>query len=286
MTGEIKQAAVVEDLCCFGKCSMTIALPVLAAAGVAASVVPVSVFSSHTGYPGAVRRDLTDQMQAVFDHWSRLGLCFDLLLTGYFASGEQVEVLERNLPVVQAQGTLFVADPAMGDHGRLYAGLGHESVQKMAGLCERADVILPNMTEACLLLDRAYMPPPYTREQMGEMASQLVQRFGHAVVLTGGQLRDGQLCTAVAQREGVTLLCSACEQGQYHGTGDLFASALAGALVNGFSLRASARIAADLTGKSVRNTRVSGVEEAQGLCFEPHLLEYAALVQSKRAAGS
>ncbi|MDR3209479.1 MAG: bifunctional hydroxymethylpyrimidine kinase/phosphomethylpyrimidine kinase, partial [Oscillospiraceae bacterium] len=160
-----KRVAAIHDISCFGKCSLTVALPILSAAGIECAVLPTAVLSTHTGgFSGYTYRDLTDDLLPIWRHWQTLGLRFDAAYSGYLGSEAQLEIVAEIFDRLRAQDSLIIADPVMADDGRLYASFAPTFPDGMRALCTRADIILPNMTEAALLLGEPYREGPYTRE--------------------------------------------------------------------------------------------------------------------------
>lgn len=252
----MKRVAVLQDLSCFGKCALTVAVPVLSAAGYAVSPLPTAVLSSHTGGLGKPYvRDLTPDLSEILDHWEKLGLKFDGIYTGYLASAEQAALAERLIRKLKAEGGLAICDPAMGDHGKLYSGLTEDMPSAMARLCACADVIVPNLTEAKLL--------------GGENAEELSARYRCRVVLTGAE-QDGKLGAEVWDGERALALSDRLP-GSFHGTGDLFASVLTAGLLGGKKTADAAQAAADFTSSVIAETIRQGEDERFGLCFEPML---------------
>ena len=253
----MKRVAVMQDLSCYGKCALTVALPVLSAAGCAVSALPTAVLSTHTGGLGRPHvRDLSGDLPDILDHWERLGLRFDGVYTGYLASPEQALLAQRLLRDFRADGGVALCDPAMGDHGVLYGGLPADMPAAMARVCAAADVIVPNHTEAALL------GAPTTEG--------LAARFGCRVVLTGVERGD---LTGAAVREGAAeeLVLGERLPGAYHGSGDLFAAVLLAGLMAELPLPRAARAAVDFTHDAVGETARRGGDERAGLCFEPLL---------------
>ena len=163
----MKRIASIQDISCLGRCSLTVALPVISAMGVECAIVPTAVLSAHTAFPGFVSRDLTDQLPAIAAHWRQQNVHFDALYTGYIASVPQVQQVLDFFDAVKSPDTLLIVDPAMADHGKLYAGFGDDFPAAMARVVARADVALPNITEACLLTGTPYredMDEPFARE--------------------------------------------------------------------------------------------------------------------------
>ena len=276
-----KRVLAVHDLSCVGRCSLTVALPILSAAGLEASALPTAVLSTHTGgFTGMTFRDLTQDLPAIFQHWKTLDLAFDAIYTGYLGSAEQVALVEQLFDAFAGQDTKIIVDPVMGDHGKLYPGMSEKMPQLMKRLCQRADVIVPNQTEAALMLGRPYLETP-NQAELEELMQALREMTQASVVLTGVSPGEGKLGAAVYDRETGQSACPAAPHmpGSYHGTGDVYASALTGAYLAGKTLVQAAQIAADFTQQSIVETLPLGLETRYGVCFE------RALPQLLRALG-
>lgn len=271
-----KRVLAVHDISCVGRCSLTVALPILSAAGLETSVLPTAVLSTHTGgFTGMTFRDLTDDLPEIYRHWETLALQFDAIYTGYLGSSRQValmvELIERF-----GQSATVVVDPVMGDDGALYPAMPPEMPQLMRRLCEKADIIVPNRTEAALMLGQTYRPEPVDKEEIDRTMGQLREMTDASVVLTGVGLEQGRLGAAVYDAvTGLTTYPTARRMpGSYHGTGDVYASALTGAVLHGHDLSQAARIAAEFTQRSIEYTVPQGLERRYGVCFELALAEY------------
>ena len=276
-----KRVLAVHDLSCVGRCSLTVALPILSAAGLEASALPTAVLSTHTGgFTGMTFRDLTQDLPAIFQHWKTLDLAFDAIYTGYLGSAEQVALVEQLFDAFRGEQTKIIVDPVMGDHGKLYPGMSEKMPQLMKRLCQRADVIVPNQTEAALMLGRPYLETP-DQAEVDDLMQALREMTRASVVLTGISPEEGKLGAAVYDRETGQSACPAVPHmpGSYHGTGDVYASALTGAYMAGKTLVQAAQIAADFTQQSIVETLPLGLETRYGVCFE------RALPQLLRALG-
>ena len=266
----------VQDISCVGQCSLTVALPLLSACGVETCVLPSAVLSTHTGgFEGFTFRDLTEDMPAVLAHWQKEGITFDAFYTGYLGNARQIEHVCAVMDGAGRPDALRIVDPAMADRGVLYAGFDAAYVDAMRVLCRRADVLLPNVTEACLLTDTPYREvcdTAFAEELLEKMAV-----FGaETVVLTGVSYEDDRLGVAVWHGGTVTHYAHRRLQGGLHGTGDVYASAFTGALLRGKTPSDAARIAADFTVCCIENTPA---DHWYGVCFEPLLPELIAAVQ-------
>ena len=192
----------VHDISCFGKCSLTVALPILSAAGAAVSAIPTAVLSTHTGgFTGYTYRDLTADIPGILRHWKSLGLEFDAIYTGFLGSFGQLAVVSDLIDEFRGPGTLVCVDPVMADDGRLYASFGPEFPAGMAGLCRRADLIVPNRTEAALLLGEPYREGPCGREEVEGILRRLSDLGPRRVVLTGVSFEPDRVGCAVFDRE-------------------------------------------------------------------------------------
>ena len=265
--------AAINDLSGFGRCSLTMILPVLAAAGMEACPLPTAVLSSHNGFPDRTFCDLTGQLLPAAEQWQRLKLHFDAIYSGFLGSVQQIDIVRNIFSMLSDKDTLRFVDPVMGDNGRLYSCYSAEMAEKMRGLVECADVIVPNLTEAALLLGEEPVLRP-TEEQ----TEQLLRRLGglgpRLTVLTG-ICRGGRIGAAVYDRDqnriGYALADSV--EGSFHGTGDLCAAVMLAALLRGESPQTAAETAAGFVSRAIRATRRAGTDPRFGVRFEPLLPE-------------
>ena len=263
--------AAIHDLSCFGRCSLTIALPVLSAMGCQCCPLPTALLSAHTGISGFTFLDTTDEMRRISAHWSQLSLHFQAIYTGFLGSAPQINLVEDFLRRFHAPDTLLVMDPVMGDHGTPYKTCTPALRQGLRELVAQADVITPNLTEAAILLDI-----PYHESQTAD-ASELVRALSlqgqRSVVLTGYAAAPGQVGALCYDRDTrqVEAVQTARVPQDFPGTGDLFASVLTGALTRGAPLLQAARTAVDFVGSCVARSVAEGAVEADGVDFEPLL---------------
>lgn len=266
------KVAAVHDLTGFGRCSLTVALPVLGAMGCQCCPVPTAYLSAHTGFPASERAsflDMTGQLPRTAGHWGELGVALDAIYSGFLSSAEQIGLLGEFIGRFRQAGTLVLVDPVMGDHGRAYRTYTGEMCEKMKSLCDRADLITPNLTEAALLLDEPYCASPGP-DQVRRTLERLSLEGKRSVVITGVSAGEGQVGAACLDREtGRTCIAmSRREEGQYPGTGDLFASVLLGALLRGGELRSAAECAVEFVRGAVRRTLELGTPILEGVQFE------------------
>ena len=246
-----KRILTVQDISCIGQCSMTVALPVLSACGHEVCILPSAVLSTHTGGFGApVVQKLTDGMGQTVSHWKENGIDFDLIYIGYLGSLEAVAYAEEIISSMLAPGGTVVVDPAMADHGKLYRGLDETYAEAMTQLCRRADVMLPNVTEAAMMAGL-----PYREDLDAEYIAQLMERLeGRDVLLTGVGFSEDQTGFAIRKDGSIQFSHHRRLEKSYHGTGDLFASAFVGALASGKDMLRAGQIAAEFTLRSIENT--------------------------------
>ena len=263
--------AAIHDLSCFGRCSLTIALPVLSAMGCQCCPLPTALLSAHTGISGFTFLDTTDEMRRISAHWSQLSLHFQAIYTGFLGSAPQINLVEDFLRRFHAPDTLLVMDPVMGDHGTPYKTCTPALRQGLRELVAQADVITPNLTEAAILLDI-----PYHESQTAD-ASELVRALSlqgqRSVVLTGYAAAPGQVGALCYDRDTrqVEAVQTARVPQAFPGTGALFASVLTGALTRGAPLLQAARTAVDFVGSCVARSVAEGAGKAEGVDFEPLL---------------
>lgn len=265
----MKSVLSIQDLSCVGRCSLTVALPVISAMGIRCSVLPTAVLSTHTGFPNPEVLPLTDYLSNFDRHWESVGITFDAVTTGYMADAGQAEAVLPILKKYQSQGSTVIVDPAMGDHGRLYSRLGSDHVTAMGKLCAEADILLPNVTEAALLTDTPYRPDPdsgYLRTLTGK----LLDSFGaKAVVITGVTGRDGTIgFCGCENRGGFFSHYTPVIPRQCHGTGDLYTAVFTGSMLRGSPVYESGILAADFVRRCIAAT---DTVSPHGVAFESQI---------------
>lgn len=271
----IKRVAAIHSLAGFGKCSLTIILPVLSAMGIETCPLVTTVLSSHTGgLPGFTRRDLTQDLLPAARQWKNLKIPFDGIYSGFLGSPEQISAVSQLFDLLASEDTLIFVDPSMADNGKLYQTYTDEMAQGVKKLCEKADYILPNLTEAALLLNEPYRPEyALDRAEACRLSFQLRDRFGCGVILTGVESGNGAIGAVCLEKleDTPTFSFSKKISRHFHGTGDLFASVFTGGILKGRSLRQSAQIAADFVSAVVERTVRDGTDERYGVNFEREL---------------
>jgi len=266
-----KRIITVQDISCIGKCSATVALPILSAMGAECALLPTAVLSTHTGgFSGFTFLDLTDELDKIVAHWKKEGFEFNGIYSGYLASPAQVKQVENLINDFGPTGAVSVIDPVMADHGKLYPGFTMEHVRAMAGLCAKADIVLPNLTEASLMLDTDYIPEGYSEEYVDKILEGLAGLGAKVPVLTGVNYGDGRLGIVgfdTRTGENFSYFHEKIDQ-CFHGTGDVFASAFTGALMRGESYENCCKTAADFTVACIKNTLGMPKDRWYGVRFE------------------
>lgn len=266
----MKRIATIQDISCLGKCSLTVALPIISAMGVEACIVPTAVLSTHTMFSGYTFRDLTDDMPDILAHWRKEGFAFDAVYTGYLGSQRQLSIVGDYFDAFKTDGSIIVIDPVMGDNGALYTGFTDEFARSMGKLCARADIIMPNMTEAAHMLGTDYVGGGYDEAYIRELLKRLAGLGARTAVLTGVSFEAGRIgvMSYDAEKDDYFLYIHDKVNRSYHGTGDIFASTVTGALMNGLTLPEALKIAADFTAGCIRITAAEPDGIDYGVYFE------------------
>ena len=272
----------IQDISCFGQCSITVALPIVSAFGIETAILPSAVLSTHTaGFTDFTVRDLTEDLPAIQKHWEKEGIDFNAIYTGFIASIEQLDYIKDIIDSrLKSEGLVFV-DPAMADHGEFYNGFDQEFADKMGELCKLGDYILPNTTEACYILHKPWKEK-FTKEEMLEMANELSHFTKRYVILKGYENENNELGMIVLDKKESTCEIVYNDKIDYvsHGTGDVFASAFVGSTMIGKSPSESAKIAGEFTKKAIEKT-VGDKNHAYGVKFEKVLPSLCDIVNNK-----
>lgn len=267
----MKRILTIQDISCLGQCSLTVALPIISAFGIEASVLPTAVLSTHTMFKNFTFADLTEEMPKIEKHWNDEGLKFDGFYTGYIGSIKQIAYISSIMESCKNEETIKVVDPCMADHGKLYPGFSAEFPGEMLKLCKKADVIVPNLTEACLLLGKEYRE--YEKIELESIARDLADITGASVILTGVSFESDKLGALIFDNKAKSIEYYFTNKVpvMFHGTGDCFASSFFGALVKGYSLYDSTKIACEFTAMSIENTYADKDKHWYGVHFEQAL---------------
>lgn len=274
-----KKIAAINDISCLGKCSLTVALPLLSAAGFEACPIPTAVLSTHTGdFTGFTFHDLTDEMPLIAHHWDTLSLKFDAVYSGYLGSFKQLSFSKKFIDTHKDTAFILV-DPVMGDHGKLYSGFDETFAGGMAKLCRRADVIVPNITEACLMTDTPYVEGVQTEKYIQELLTRLSAITDGSIVLTGVTFSENEIGAACLSEGKISYIFREKLNVAFHGTGDVFASCLLSALMRGFSLEKATSVAVDFVVLCIKKTEKIVGKKHYGVNFEMCIREYLDLLE-------
>ncbi|MBS5023056.1 MAG: pyridoxamine kinase [Firmicutes bacterium] len=262
----------INDISCVGKCSLTVALPVVSACGVTCDVLPTALLSTHTGgFEGYTFRDLSDEIPAVLKHWESLGLTFDFIYSGYLGNVSQIETVREIKRRFLKRNGKFIVDPVMGDGGKLYAHFDFHFVEKMRVLCEEADFILPNVTEACLLAGENY---PLSIERLPAEKIVGILRSPHTCPIVTGVEEGEENAVYYGEANGVSRYALPHAKGFFHGAGDVFAAAFTGCLARGKSKKKAIELAANFTTAAIFRTAKAGGDSRYGLLFEEEIFNF------------
>ena len=273
----MKRIVTLQDVSCVGKCALTVALPVISAMGVETAVIPTALLSTHSVFPDFEFTDLTDHIGPISRHLKSQGITFDAIYTGYLGSQRQIQVVSDFFDDFKTEDNFIFVDPAMADQGKLYAGFDMEFAGAMTRLCRKADIIDPNITEACFMTGMPYRET-YDERYVRKLMDRLTDLGAKTVVLTGVSLEPGK--TGVVGMDTATgktyHYFHPRFEGQFHGTGDIFSSSVVGALMNGRSLDEALRISANFTYECIRRTAMDPNASWYGVNFEkalPYLID-------------
>ena len=281
----MKRVLTVQDISCVGKCSLTAAIPVISAMGIEVCPLPTAILSNHTAFSSFSFLDLTDKIPEILNEWKKQGFHFDAIYTGYLGSIKQIDLVHKILDEFAQNDTLVVIDPCMADNGKLYTGFSQDFVKQMAKLCGRANVILPNMTEACFLVNQDYDIFTHTNESITKLMEKLLSLGANHVVLKGvdfssdkigvaycsQKLFDNNFSTNENNMEDMNIYFHHRYDENFHGTGDVFASAVTGALVLKKDIKDAVKIACDFVQESIECTLLNPNYNWYGVDFESAL---------------
>lgn len=259
-----KRILTVQDISCVGQCSGSVALPILSACGHECCLLPSAVLSTHTGgFTGYTFCDLTEEIPKIHEHWKNENIYFDCIYTGYLGSRKQIHYVSDIFADLLEKGGVKVVDPAMADNGKLYYGFDNDFVQAMAGLCTQADIILPNITEACFITGTDYQEN-YNLNYIMSLLGKLENLGCRCVVLTGVSFKENSTGVAVFENGQYSYYEHQRIKEGCHGTGDVYASAFTGALMQEKTVVEASRIAADYTVECIKATREDDERKRKG----------------------
>lgn len=265
-----KRILTIQDISCVGQCSLTVALPILSACGIETAVLPSAVLSTHTaGFSSYTFCDLTDEIPKIAAHWKKEGILFDAFYTGYLGSTRQIEYVTSIMNTLSTSGSVKIVDPAMADNGKLYPAFDDAFVSEMKKLCFAADIVLPNITEACFLTGSEYRTE-YDEAYIYDLVKKLHDCGAKTVVLTGVGYKPDRTGVVVYENGKMSYYEHKKIEKGCHGTGDVYASAFTGALLHDCCVYDAAKIAADYTVKCIENT-IGDKSHWYGVKFETAL---------------
>ena len=273
----MRRLVSIQDISCIGKCSLTVALPIISAFGIETAIIPTAVLSTHTAFNRFTFRDLSQDIPEIAKHWKEEKLDFDAIYTGYLGSIEQINTLKDFFKNFKTESNFIFVDPAMADNGMLYVGFDEKFAIEMKSLCDIADIIVPNLTEASYMLKREYKEE-YTEEEIKDILVELTKNGAKKAVLTGISFKENELGVMSYDKNANEFFSYFKEKipVKYHGTGDIFASTLVGAIVNKNTLEESLKIAVDYVWETINDTYLEKKEDAYGVNFEtkiPYLID-------------
>lgn len=273
----MKRILTIQDISCVGKCSLTVALPIISACGIETCVLPTAVLSNHTAFSDFTFRDLTSDISDITKQWKKHDINFDGLYTGYLGSYEQLELIKNLFSQFKKDDNFILVDPVMGDHGVLYKGFDLNFAKHMATLCKDADIIVPNLTEASFMLNIPYIEKGYDEIYVKDVLKKLTDFGCKKALLTGISFEEGKL--GVYAYDSIEDKYYSYFQKHlpqsFHGTGDVFASALCGCITNSISFQRSIEIAVDYTVDCIKNSISNLDHKWYGVDFEssiPYLI--------------
>ncbi|MBQ3869395.1 MAG: pyridoxamine kinase [Clostridia bacterium] len=270
----MKRLLTVQDISCLGKCSLTIALPVISALGVETVILPTAVLSTHTMFKNFTCKDLSDQIKPITEHWRNEGVAFDAIYTGYLGTAEEIDEMKEVFKTFGNKDNFIFVDPVMADNGRLYPAFDLAYAKKNAELCAAADIIVPNITEAAFLTGSEYKEE-YGEDYIKDLLKKLSGICPGICVLTGVSLSEGM--TGLMGYDGKTKEYYTYQNrrinASYHGTGDLFSSVFVGSMLRGKDWREAAKTAADYTAHTIEVTLKNPKKPWYGVDFEATLPE-------------
>ena len=266
----MQRILTIQDISCVGKCSLTVALPIISACGVECGVLPTAVLSTHTAFNGFTFRDLTDDISPIYKHWMAENIGFDAIYTGYLGSFKQLDLVKEIINNFKTENNFVLIDPVMADNGKLYTGFDQKFAFSMAELCKSADIIVPNLTEASFMLNIPYVAEGYTEDYIKDILIKLTNLGCKTAILTGINFGNGKLGVygyTKAENRYFSYFNTHLPK-SFHGTGDVFASALCGALARGKDIEHALKIAVDFTVESIKNTIKNNDANWYGVEFE------------------
>lgn len=270
----LPRVATIQDLSGVGRCSLSAAIPVLSAMGVQACPLPTAVLSNQTGFESYAALSLTGQLASAIAEWKGQGLAFDAVSTGFLMDPEQAGLVGDFISFAKGGGGLVVIDPVMGDEGSLYPVFDAGMVDAFRRLVGQADLITPNLTEACLLAGVGYPGRVDSRDSLvWEIAGRLCEMGPSRVVITGIDGGEGEICNIAytAREDRRVCLSNRRIGGSYSGTGDILTAILTAGLLRGEEIEQTLRLAGGFFEKAIARSLAEKTDPREGVAFEPYL---------------
>lgn len=265
--GKQKKMAVINDFSGFGRCSLAVSLPIISAMKIQCCSLPTAIFSNHTGYPVYFFDDYTEKMKAYYSKWLELGLEFDGIYSGFLGSEQQIETVLDFIHQFKKETTSVIIDPVMGDNGQTYSTMTPSLCRSIQKLLPYADIITPNLTEACILTGSSYPQTVLSPQKLFETGEKLLDMGCKNAVITG--IDTGKdICNFIIGKNSRTIIASPKCGSSRAGTGDVFSSIIAADCVNHINLEVSVKKAADFISKAVNISIQRNIPVQDGICFE------------------
>lgn len=265
-----KKVVTIQDISCYGQCSITVALPILSALGVETAILPSAILSTHTaGFKDFTVSDFSSEMPLIINHWNKEGIKFDALYAGYLGDKKHFDIVKRMKKELLKENGIFFLDPVMGDNGKLYPAFNDEYVSYMRDLIKQADIIVPNLTEACLLTNSIYLES-YNELYIKDLLNKLEKLCPNTIILTGVSYEQGMTGVVIYQNHQYQYIKHEKINKSYHGTGDVYSSTLLGLYLKYNDLDKAVKGACNFVVKCIKNT-IDDDTHNYGVKFEPLL---------------
>lgn len=249
----MKKILTIQDISCYGQCSITVALPILSSYGIETAILPSAILSTHTcGFKDFTVLDLTSEMPKIINHWINEGIKFDAIYTGYIGDVRQFDYVLECKDKLLVDGGLFIVDPAMADNGKLYPALNSDIVEGMKKICSQADYIIPNITEACLLTDTLYQDKQ-DKTFINNLLHKLIE-CGYKNIILTGIIFDGKIGAIYYDGTNEIYVLKELQPTSYHGTGDIFSSVIVANILNNVDIKTNLDDATDFIVDCIKNT--------------------------------
>lgn len=268
-----KRIAVINDVTGFGRCSVAVALPIISAMKIQCCPLPTAILSAHTAFPNFFLKDFTPYMEQYMEHWKSQHLEFEGITTGFLSSKEQISQVIHFFELFKSEKNLVLVDPVMGDYGKLYTSYTEEMCNEMKKIVPYADILTPNLTEACRLLDIPYHEADLSDSGLLDICERLSHMGPDKIVITGLQC-ENKITNFLYEKgkEPEKIVVDKIGKDR-SGTGDVFTSVVFADIINGNDFHSAVQKAVDFINKSIQFTEELDTPEYYGLCFEEFLTE-------------